>query len=76
MGYVVRHFRREYTLFQSGAHLLCGKTAYTAIIDRIWQFKMQTGSRRKSNCESYEKEIWIPFEMITPENVADYKGKY
>lgn len=28
------------------------------------------------NGETVEKEIWIPFEMITPENVEDYKGKY
>jgi ABC-type sugar transport system substrate-binding protein len=26
--------------------------------------------------EDYEKETWIPFEMITPDNYADYQSKY
>ena len=28
------------------------------------------------NGEEVEKEIWIPFEMITPENVEEYVDKY
>ena len=28
------------------------------------------------NDEEYEKELWIPFEMITPDNFKDYQGKY
>lgn len=28
------------------------------------------------NNEEYEKELWIPFEMITPDNYKDYQGKY
>lgn len=28
------------------------------------------------NGEEYEKEVWIPFEMITPDNYADYQGRY
>ncbi len=28
------------------------------------------------NGEDYEKEVWIPFEMITPDNYADYQGRY
>lgn len=28
------------------------------------------------NGEEVEKEIWIPFEMITPDNVEEYKNKY
>lgn len=26
--------------------------------------------------EDYEKEVWIPFEMITPDNYKDYQNKY
>lgn len=28
------------------------------------------------NGEDYEKEVWIPFEMITPDNYQDYQNKY
>ena len=28
------------------------------------------------NGEEVEKEIWIPFEMITPDNYEDYVGRY
>ena len=28
------------------------------------------------NNEDYEKELWIPFEMITPDNYKDYQSKY
>ncbi|MCD8084401.1 MAG: substrate-binding domain-containing protein [Clostridiales bacterium] len=28
------------------------------------------------NGESYEKENWIPFEMITPDNYEEYVGRY
>lgn len=28
------------------------------------------------NGEEYEKEVWIPFEMITPDNFKDYQDKY
>lgn len=28
------------------------------------------------NGEDFEKEVWIPFEMITPDNYADYQNKY
>lgn len=28
------------------------------------------------NGEEYEKELWIPFEMITPDNYKDYQSKY
>lgn len=28
------------------------------------------------NGEEVEKEYWIPFEMVTPENVSEYIGKY
>lgn len=26
--------------------------------------------------EDYEKEVWIPFEMITPDNYKEYQNKY
>ena len=28
------------------------------------------------NGEEFETEVWIPFEMITPDNYADYQNKY
>ncbi len=28
------------------------------------------------NGEEFEAEVWIPFEMITPDNYADYQNKY
>ena len=26
--------------------------------------------------ETVEKEVWIPFEMITPDNYTEYQGRY
>ena len=28
------------------------------------------------NGEEVEKEVWIPFEMITPDNYTEYQGRY
>ena len=28
------------------------------------------------NGEDYETEVWIPFEMITPDNYEEYQGRY
>ena len=29
-----------------------------------------------ANGEEVEKEVWIPFEMITPDNFEEYVGRY
>ena len=29
-----------------------------------------------TNGETVEKEIWIPFEMITPDNFTEYQNRY
>ena len=36
----------------------------------------ELGTWLQEHGEEVEKEVWIPFEMITPDNYEEYVGRY